>query len=552
MMRWLIVAILLLLAMPANAQAIQRCSNTQTPCWTTATRPAAPGQGAFGYNTDTDIVEFYNGVAWTASANGEVNAKSFGAQCNSIADDTASINNAIAYAKTLTPAALKPARILIPAGACLISEAINMTGWSVQTGANMGPAVILSGYGAVLEVRSGIWPDMHPMIDMAGSFNIQIEGITLFGACTIGHQTSVGLQMGRISNNLSAGFHHFLDVKILGCFALAGIYNLASEQDLFTNPQVKMFNFSTSPAPAVGPPSNTSGPYGVIMDGSNHWDINSRSWSYVNAGSVAGAVTTIIPGTHQSFLANTFNSGAFTNVNNGIASALWLSGDIEELSIKNLYMHAPGTGGFCVYVQADSGSSTQFSIWDLRFHCEPGAVGAPSYTRTFYFGGAVAALVLHGWRFTDPASFASNTGAGTGGVYDIDSGSSVTSVSFQDAETRVERFASTGVVFSDPTKFIYSGTYYSSTSIQWNATGGTFNGRICLAGACTLYPAVVAFAQLPTCNAATKGAIYRLSPAAQISTPTYWTIAAAGSGASALEVPVMCDVVGGVFNWRYH
>jgi len=42
--------------------------NGETPAqWTTATRPASPNTGQYGYNTTTNALEYYNGSAWTSS-----------------------------------------------------------------------------------------------------------------------------------------------------------------------------------------------------------------------------------------------------------------------------------------------------------------------------------------------------------------------------------------------------------------------------------------------------------------------------------------------------
>ncbi len=461
-MRWAIIFFLLVFCLSVDAQPINKCGQTNTSCWTTANRPTTPGAGTFGYNTTLKVMEFYNGTSWVNPDNGSVNVTDFGATCNTTGDDTTAINNAIAFAHTLTPLTLQPVRIVLPAGgACMLSDSVNMTAWSQLNIQNNGPAVILSGYGAVLQARTGAFVNTHPVLDMMGSFNVQLEGFTVLGSCTAGHLNSTGIQMGRVANGLSAGSHHLLDVKIFGCFTVGGLYNLASEQVLYTNLNVKTFN-------TTGTPSNTAGPYGVVMDGSYHWS------GQIVSPYVAIATT---PGQHQSFLSNKFVGGSINNVTAGTAAAMWLSGDLEQLHMAGTYIHA-FANGFCIYVQADSTASTQFALWNFEdMHCEPGNP-VNIVTRTFYFGGAVAAITMHGFKYKDSANFASSA------VFDIDNTSSVTSVAFQNADVQIERYASTGTLFVDTSRFSYSGYYYSSTATQWNPSFD-FSGTTCIGSYCT-------------------------------------------------------------------
>lgn len=54
----------------ADAQPINRCGNTSTPCWSTAGRPANPAPGVFGYNQTLNVVEWWDSSKWQPAGSG--------------------------------------------------------------------------------------------------------------------------------------------------------------------------------------------------------------------------------------------------------------------------------------------------------------------------------------------------------------------------------------------------------------------------------------------------------------------------------------------------
>ncbi len=82
-----------------------------------------------------------------------------------------------------------------------------------------------------------------PVMDLSGAFGMTIRGLTIHteGTTTTAPATApnVGILLARTGtatpNNPSAGLHQFIDVKIMGHFMIAPVYNYASEINQWTN-----------------------------------------------------------------------------------------------------------------------------------------------------------------------------------------------------------------------------------------------------------------------------------------------------------------------------
>lgn len=473
-MKFLLVLGFLFLLEPAQAQ-INRCGQTNTACWTTATRPTTPGQGTFGYNTDTDIVEFYDGTSWTSATNGVINCRAFGAIGNAVNDDTAEIQACITYAHTFFSggsASTLPVKIVLPPGLYRTSDTINLTGFSTSVpNVPNGPAVTFEAYGAWIFASGSM--NNKAMIDMMGSQYLRILGLTVASLnCTVGSQANTGIQMGRLSTGQGAGINTFMNVSVQGCYTVAPWYNLAGEENLFLD--VKGVNGTT-----------TAGAYILILDGSNEFQLPT----------VAAGGQTIATGTHQSFLDNKFIKSEFTvTAPAGTQSVpVYLSGDLEALTFFGVYLNSHAD--HCFDVAAPSSASGQYTNWDLDVHCE-----ASMLTMFNFIGAASGSLntpTLKGFRLRDAAAFS------TASIFKIVA--PVTGVTFQGADIRISRYVTPGAfVFDNPANYSYSGFYSSTSSAEWNIPA-IFSGTTCLGVVCDPYPTISTVANLPACAAATKG-----------------------------------------------
>ena len=47
-----------------SGHALEVEGNLKFPVWTSSTRPSGPETGSLGYNSETAVLELYNGTAW--------------------------------------------------------------------------------------------------------------------------------------------------------------------------------------------------------------------------------------------------------------------------------------------------------------------------------------------------------------------------------------------------------------------------------------------------------------------------------------------------------
>jgi hypothetical protein len=73
------------------------------------------------------------------------------------------------------------------------------------------------------------------VVSFVGSLFSKIESITILGDTA--SRPKVGLLLGR-SSAASAGNHTFIDLIVSGYYSVAGVYNIASEENTFVNPYV--------------------------------------------------------------------------------------------------------------------------------------------------------------------------------------------------------------------------------------------------------------------------------------------------------------------------
>lgn len=151
-----------------------------------------------------------------------VSVKDFGAVGDGVADDTAAINAAIAYARTL-PAG---GTVYIPDGTYAVTE-INATSAS----ADFTKGVIIKGAGR-LATRIVPFASGNVLLNMMGSNNMLVEGMTFLSQA---FQSQCAIFMARSTTSANCNNNKFRDVYTEGNYSKASVVCNGSESSGWFN-----------------------------------------------------------------------------------------------------------------------------------------------------------------------------------------------------------------------------------------------------------------------------------------------------------------------------
>lgn len=253
-----------------------------------------------------------------------LNVKDFGAKGDGVTDDTVAIQAAIDVAR------VNPFRtIYFPSGIYLISDSLDITG----TGGGGSTAIKIEGeisepvYGAIIR-----WDGANDraMLDFVGSHGSSMKNIVI--EAPVGAPAMVGVLHGRPGAGVSAGNHYWENVRVVGYFLIASLYEATSESNTFIHVKLQ-----------------------------NYYD-NANAYVYVRTGTVIFGVTSL----YRTLTAwNGNNSslwlgGSMHSFGSAVTSAVYLS-DINNLKIQNLNFYGEGSS----IIQLE-GEITNFVLDSIR------------------------------------------------------------------------------------------------------------------------------------------------------------------------------------------
>jgi hypothetical protein len=409
-------------------------------------------EAAFSNKTDLNIIAAGSSTPRSAASRAAdvVNVKDFGAYGDDIHDDTAAINNAAAYFRTLIASTVPPntgpavaAEFVFPRGEYKTTGSLNFTDL-------YSTSATITGYGAIIDAHvSG-----QAIFDAYGSRSLRIRGLTLIGDSTsipttgfqFGRHTASGL--GSACDDLSVQ-----DVGAYGSYSITPLYVFACETGNFA----KFTGWQQDTA---------SGTYAAIFDGLNHFGVTSQ---FVTQNLSADSL--------YSF--NEFNvlSGDFRSAR---TKGLWVS-NANRLNFDNSTYVATGVGtggggiGMVLWTPTGGGPAATELYAGIHFETNNDA--------TFQFSGpgGVTFGYVNGFKYAD-----NNNNVKTGGpVFAIDSGSSITSAALRRAEIRIANYDNISQTFDVPANWSGTGTYIGPyTNDRWNLATASWTGQTCINNAC--------------------------------------------------------------------
>ena len=379
------------------------------------------GTGAVDTNVQTKLRQY-------------VSVKDSGAVGDGVTDDTAAINLAFDYLRTLQGADASDGRnsvsILFPRGKYAVSS-VNATnirsyGWSVEA---RGAELIATTAGKVV-------------FDLLNSRFGTINNLVIRGGST--NTPRVGFQIGYRVANVSAGNLAFHGCYTVGNFTLAGFINFGSEET--STYDCRFSNEST-----------TATSYCLVHDSCNYWGVTSDY-----------AVITLPPLTSYSFVQVQHYNLACIKVFGGPAA--WLGWHSDRHSFHKSYMAV--IDNFAIDLVFDPvnspGLSHQMLYLDIGFETT-GIKTAVRFNRITDGSTVMGNFVFkdHG-PFTTEQVFSSTSNTGT--------------VRLVGMEIDISRFGSTtptNGLFNDPDKFIgASGVIKTRTASNITGLPTNFKGSI--------------------------------------------------------------------------
>ena len=339
-----------------------------------------------------------------------LDAQVFGALGDGTTDDALAINAAIAAARKLHRTAGSAdigCRIVFPTGVYAVHSPLDLTNLrDINT--------VIDGQGSIIVGRC----PGRPVIDAIGARWLTIRDLVVVGDRDA--VPSVGLQIGLASADTVADDHSFVDVKIVGHFSLACLYNRAAETTGFDH--VLLWN-------------DHPNAFCLIQDGMNHFDVRS-----------AFVATTIARDQDLSFNENEFINCDFRHGAGG--TPVWL-GDTARHAFIRCYSATAGGPSFVVHCGSNS-----HTMLDVDCHCE-----AQGLRDVFRFEGA-AHLVIRGFSYRDHDCFA--------GRAVLTASSQVQTIQIEAARLDVAQYRMADCrLFDGPDRWSVTGTYYGDRA-HWN------------------------------------------------------------------------------------
>jgi hypothetical protein len=456
-------------------------------------------------------------IAQYAGATAIINIRNYGAKCDGVTDDSAAWQAAINAAQAVPNVSGTPLSVVLSAGGTgqsVVLSTLNMTNFVTPVATVV--TVDCSGC-CILGQTNG-----KPVIDAMGAKNIRWVHLSIKGMPTL--TPSVGIQIGRMgfvggSSFAPASQFYFDHPTIEGFFTFTPFYNRASEVTSFIFPRFTNDQISATST------------YGMVNDGYGYWVSNgtitsafvnlygsvltgaSISTTTLTEGSVTGTALatgdaifgpgvtagTVITGGSSptwtvnnsqtvasntlygsvmranSFIGDTYVGGVIvcnnTTVTTPPSASIWM-GDTSMHRFLSTYINSTALNNVVLYYAGGSVLGTNSNL-SFECHMEGATVNSP-----FFITGAQAVPILGGFRYVDSKPFANTS------IFQIDSGSSVTSVTLQDCDIR---FAPGGAPLWDtPANYNVSGHITLATGGNW-AAPASFSGQLTLAGLSTFY-----------------------------------------------------------------
>ena len=376
-----------------------------------------------------------------------VNVKDWGAVGDGATDDAAAINAAMAYIRTqlaALPAPLAPYggfRLVFPYGVYVVRHSLNLTNLQPWNGVG-----VIDGQGSIILGKIA----GAPVIDAMGSRWLHFQDIGIYGDQTT--RPSIGIQLGRSADWVSADYHVFKSVHINGYFTFTAFYNLASESMGCYSCE---FRNSTTGLNA----------FCMVQDGINHWNITS---AFVTVTTPVEAL--------QSFIGDLFNTCTWQG--NGDNGVIWQSNTAEHKYV-DCYASCQATSGastitiYTVYQPHYGGpAATQL---DIHCHCETTAL-----KHAFLMTGPAGQT----FGFITEFSFQDHGCQAATSVFAIDAGSALTLFSLRNVELRLG-IPGGAPLFDVPSKWQVSARYAGITGglgatlpALWNGPVSNYNNDV--------------------------------------------------------------------------
>lgn len=312
------------------------------------------------------------------------------------------------------------------------------------TSGNIGST---SGFSLTVATTSG-----RAAVDAMGMRWVDWKDAYVYGDCTSAATApNVGFAIGRVTTD-SADNMIFDAPHIDGCWALAPIYNNATEQLLVLRP-ILFDNITTHTT------------YVLVQDGANHFNWSS---SFV---SVTAAVDTL-----ESFLDNTFIDGIMQNNINTFGNGIWAEGTSDHNFMKGNYI-ATSIYPWVLYEPLGG------AIINHRLHASA-HLETINVQSCFFLTGPYTTQILDGLTYEDTYSECQTN------IFKTDA--NVVSVAAPDMNLHVDFFQNSGILaFSAPSIWTVSGHYYvrAGYGSVWNLAAANFQGTGDIGGVVTTYGA---------------------------------------------------------------
>jgi hypothetical protein len=394
-------------------------------------------------------------VARTAqdrAATATLTVEDFGAKGDATTDDTAAFNAYANYLRGLTGYFGYKQFSLGASRAYVIVGSVNLTNLS---------DTIFEGNGSTIIASPTVAGTV--CLDAIQSYWVFFQNFTLVSQS---NNCKYGIQIGRaLSPTAGGGSCSFSDMRMLGSFSAAGIYNRAAESSNFVNLTIQNQN-------------NSATSYAIIMDGDCSFPITSQFAATYNPGNPTVADGQA-PGALQSFNQQTFVGCSLVSQ---YGPGLWMSG-LRGHKYFNSYVVGYGQGGSgpAAILSYAAGGAIDDLYWDV--HVEPSTLAS-----AFRVVGAVAAPVIRTLYVRDYFIM------GTVAVFTL--GAGVTSLTIHDLEMHIDHTANSPmVVFDNPANYtVLGGQAYVGPNINFNVpitqgwinSNGTFPAAFNTGGATTV------------------------------------------------------------------
>ena len=376
-----------------------------------------------------------------------VSVKDFGAVGDGVADDTAAIQAAIDYCKSLKEqtyysAAVTPStasyhfsfafKLIFPPGTYRITSSLNLTNiqyahswWYVEA---RGAVFMLECAGKAafdfLKSRKCWW--------CGGMFISNGDS-----ASTKANLVRTAIQIGRDITGNPSDSHRFSSIEVKGYYSWACIYNYASEDAYFDNITLKNdYDDQTT--------------YCLIQDGSNQWGVTSDH------------ITVAAQYTAASFLRNTFIRFDARKTKQG--SAVWINSRALHHQFISSYLVAEQNSAVVLYASRNAAGDVTKTFKNLEFdlHIETDGEDTDPVTGldyAFYLDAHKSTdLILEGFKYADNSTHAQ--------LSIFKRSANVTTVNFRDASLAVDVNRDVGqTLFDAPGQYTYTGKLqnYSTT-----------------------------------------------------------------------------------------